>query len=188
MLVRVIKETTRTITTKEVFYVESGSTEEAENFVSNNQDIAGNYTEEESQPKEVVYGLEADFTGYAKILLKRGKEEQHIVYSLTLNKKDIQTAILEQVSDIVSVWFSKPISEPDCFIETNHETGYKSYELHVLEQPTLSDSDIKVKQCKELFASISKKNKDAEKEMEAKDPAIYDDKYFQFVDWLDKNG
>ncbi|MBY4717565.1 hypothetical protein [Ralstonia mannitolilytica] len=183
MLVRVTKQITKTITSKEVFYVESGSTEEAENFVSTNLDVAGHYTEEESQPKEVVYGLVADFTGYAKILLKRGTEDQHIVYSLTLNKKDIKTAILEQVADIVDVWF-----RDDSFIETNHETGYKGYEVHVLEQPTLSDWDIKVKQCRELFASISKKNKDEEKETEAKDPAIYDEKYFQFVDWLDKNG
>ncbi|WP_175912359.1 hypothetical protein [Burkholderia metallica] len=180
MLVRAIKQTTRTITSKEVFYVEASSIEEAETLISNNKNIAGHYTEEEDQPKEVVYGLVADFTGYAKILLKRGTEDQHIVYSLTLNKKDIKTAILEQVADIVDVWF-----RDDSFIETNHETGYKGYELHVLEQPTLSDWDIKVKQCRELGALIRRKSKN---EDSREDPAIYDDKYFQFVDWLDKNG
>lgn len=185
MLVRVTKQTTKTITEKQVFYVESGSIEEAENFISETKNITGHYTKEESQPKEHVYGLVADFTGYAKILVKRGKQEQHIVYSMTLNKKDIETAMLEQIPDFVSVYFRKPISEPNCYIEATLEgTSYRSYDVEVLEQPTLSDQDIKAKKLAEFFASIPMQSKDEDEE---DDSAIYDDKYFQFLDHLKKH-
>ncbi|MCW3498695.1 hypothetical protein [Burkholderia cenocepacia] len=159
MLVKVIKQTQKTITTKEVFYVESDSIENATDLISTTGCLSGHYTEKESEPKQSIYGVVADFTGYAKILLKRDGEE-HIIYSPTLDKNDIKVAMLEQIPDL---------------------EDFHSYDVSILEAPTLSDWDIKAKQIRDLLAAIPEKNHD-------EDTAIYDEKYFQFVDWLDKNG
>ncbi|MDN8018103.1 hypothetical protein QZN08_27105 [Burkholderia multivorans] len=43
----------------------------------------------------------------------------------------------------------------------------------------------KVKEIRRLLARSATKFKNEDKK---DDPAIYDDKYFNFVDWLDKNG
>ena len=42
-----------------------------------------------------------------------------------------------------------------------------------------------IKKCRWLLASMCAKD-DAEEEED--DPAVYDEKYFQFIDWLNKNG
>ncbi|MDO5943333.1 hypothetical protein [Burkholderia cepacia] len=180
MLVKVIKQTQKTITTKEVFYVESDSIENATDLISTTGCLSGHYTEKESEPKQSIYGVVADFTGYAKILLKRDGEE-HIIYSPTLDKNDIKVAMLEQIPDFVNVYFPNPITDKHCFVEAHFEDGYRSYSVSLLEAPTLSDWDIKAKQIRDLLAAIPEKNHD-------EDTAIYDEKYFQFIDWLDKNG
>ncbi|CAK1332189.1 Uncharacterised protein [Burkholderia pseudomallei] len=159
MLVKVIKQTQKTITTKEVFYVESDSIENATDLISTTGCLSGHCTEKESEPKQSIYGVVADFTGYAKILLKRDRKE-HIIYSPTLDKNDIKNATLEQIPDL---------------------EDFHSYGVSILEAPTLSDWDIKAEQIRDLLATIPEKNHD-------EDTAIYDEKYFQFVDWLDKNG
>ncbi|WP_143279544.1 hypothetical protein [Burkholderia cenocepacia] len=176
MLVKVIKQIKTT--TEEIFYIEASSEDEAAQIVSSNKNLDG-YLEETKQ-EELVYGIQADFTGYAKIVAKHDKESL-IFYSPTLKSKDIKKAMVQQIEWVFDVRMDGMTAYVD------NENGTCSWTLEVLDKPTITEQELKIKGLGQfLAAQLAKDRKN--KANEEEDPAIYDEKYFQFLDNLKRHG
>ncbi|MFM0417493.1 hypothetical protein [Paraburkholderia aromaticivorans] len=137
MLVKVIKETTRTIIEQEVFVIEAESEEQAK-FLALSSKESGVYSETQSVPANLTYAAVIDTKNWAKLQVRLNFDRsEHIVYSPTLEPADIMQAIVEQLPQFSRAFsYTQHQEDASVTLDCAGSAGSISATITVIQAPT----------------------------------------------------
>lgn len=185
MLVRVIKETIRTITAQEVFVIEADSEEQAKTLIeSSGKD--GFYSETVTKSPTLTYASALDTDNWAKLEVRlNSNREKHIVYSPTLDSNDIERAIIEQLPQFSSAYcYEEHQKSASVYLDLSGCTGTVSATVTVLQKPVHDNNKLLAKT--RLIMARHKAKDELKKP--AKLDVHYDDDHAEFSQDMDNNG
>ncbi|MFM0417490.1 hypothetical protein [Paraburkholderia aromaticivorans] len=139
MLVKVIKEEEQTIIHKEVFFVDAEDKTAAVEFVQAYPWLRGAKLTVTAQPKHRIFGTDANFEGYAKLLIETASGS-FTAYSPSLDIEHVTQAVLEQNPDILDLTINLEFGI--AAVQIGH--SYHSGTVTVLGQPTVDHDEAKL--------------------------------------------
>lgn len=177
MLVKVIKETTRTVIEQVAFVIEAESEEQAKALVESSS-TSGAYSETSTTSPTLTYATTIDTKNWAKLEVRQNNTgETHIVYSLSVEAEDIQQAIVEQVQHVVR---AHSYREGSIYLE--HRTGTCSATITILQEPSEDNSKLLANT---RLIMARHKARDELKKL-AKLDVSHDQDYAEFVQSIDR--